>query len=148
MIYRSASEEETIEIGEQFGKEELHIGDVVALRGELGAGKTKFTKGIAKAFGISESEVSSPTFALLNEYPALFADKSTGEFYHLDCYRFEREDELLELGVEDYLYPNNAVTVIEWPERIEKYLPAARIEVTIEHVADTKRTITIHRLTS
>ena len=147
MIYRSAAEEETIALGERFAREELHVGDVVALRGELGAGKTKFTKGIAKAFAISESEVASPTYALLNEYPARFSDNSEGLFYHLDCYRFERDDELLELGVEEYLYPTNAITVIEWPERIEKYLPVARIEVTIEHVADTKRTITIHRLT-
>ena len=146
MIYRSASEQETITLGEQFAREELHIGDVVALRGELGAGKTKFTKGIARAFAIGEQEVSSPTYALLNEYPAVFSDKSTGHFYHLDCYRFEREDELLELGVEDYLYPRNAITVIEWPERIEKYLPRERVEVTIEYVADTARTITIQRL--
>jgi len=146
MIYRSASEEETIALGEQFAREELHVGDVVALRGELGAGKTQFTKGVARAFGISESEVSSPTYALLNEYPAIFPDSKSGHFYHLDCYRFESEDELLELGVDDYLYPKNAITVIEWPERIEQYLPASRIEVTIDHVADTKRAITIHRL--
>lgn len=148
MIYRSTSEEETVTLGEQFAIEELHAGDVVALRGELGAGKTKFAKGIARAFGIHENEVSSPTFALLNEYPIQLRDSSAGYLYHLDCYRFEHDDELLELGVEDYLYPRNAITVIEWPERIEKYLPAERIEVTIEHVADTKRTITIHRLTA
>jgi tRNA threonylcarbamoyladenosine biosynthesis protein TsaE len=147
MIYRSAAEEETIAFGEQFAREELLVGDVVALRGELGAGKTKFTKGIAKALGINDSDVSSPTYALLNEYPAIFADERKGHFYHLDCYRFERDDELLELGVEEYLYPTNAITVIEWPERIEKYLPLARIEIAIEHIADTKRTITIHRLT-
>lgn len=147
MIYRSASESETIALGEQFAKEELHSGDVVALRGELGAGKTQFAKGIARAFGIAQADVASPTYALLNEYPAAFTDGSHGLLYHLDCYRFEREDELLELGIEDYLYPTDAVTVIEWPERIEKYLPPERIEVAIEYVADTKRTITIHRIT-
>jgi tRNA threonylcarbamoyladenosine biosynthesis protein TsaE len=147
MIYRTASERETIALGEQFAREELRRGDVVALRGELGAGKTQFAKGIAKAFGIGQDDVASPTFALLNEYAAIFPGDDAAYLYHLDCYRFEREDELLELGVEDYLYPENAVTVIEWPERVEKYLPPSRIEVAIDHVADTNRTITISRLT-
>lgn len=148
MIYRSASEEETVSLGERFAREELHPGDVVALRGELGAGKTKFAKGIAKSFGIEESEVSSPSFSLLIEYHIVFPDGMPGYLYHLDCYRFEREDELLELGVEEYLYPTDAITVIEWPERIEKFLPAERVEVGIEHTGETDRDISIHRLTA
>ena len=147
MIYRSASEEETVDLGEQFANEELRSGDVVALRGELGAGKTKFTKGIARAFDIEEHEVASPTYSLLHEYPIAFDDGSRGLLYHLDCYRFERDDELLALGIEEHLYPQNAITIIEWPERIEKYLPPSRIEIMIEHTGDTKRTITIHRIT-
>lgn len=147
MIYHSASEDETVNLGEQFADEELEVGDVIALRGDLGAGKTKFTKGIARAFGIGENDVASPTFSLLNEYTVAFEDGLRGHLYHLDCYRFERDDELLELGVEEYLYPRNAITIIEWPERIEKYLPKSRIEIMIEHTDTTKRTITIHRIT-
>lgn len=121
----------------------MRVGVVVALFGELASGKTHFTKGIAHAFGIDEHDISSPTFALANEYPITFSGGAHGILFHLDCYRFERPDELLELGVEDYLYPQDAMTVIEWAERIEQYLPATRIEVRFETLSPTERRITI-----
>ena len=142
-LFVSRSPEETISIAEQFAAVYLTIGSVVVLRGELGAGKTQFTKGIARAFGIDEHELSSPTFALANEYPARRSDSDTFTFYHLDCYRFEKPEELLELGVEDYLYPKGGITVVEWPERIEAYLPQGRIEVAFEVRSETERQIVI-----
>src|SRR5258706_11545438 len=135
----SRSAEETISIGAQFAEDHLHSGSLVVLRGELGAGKTQFAKGIAKYFGLPEEEISSPTYTLVNEY-----DISSGgieKFFHLDCYRFEKPEELIELGVEEYLYPKHAVTIIEWPERIEGYLPENRIEVMIEILNPNERKI-------
>ena len=130
IILDSASTEETMRLGQRFAGEYLHSGSLVVLRGELGAGKTQFAKGIAHFFGLAEEDIASPTYALVNEYD-ISRDADILRLYHLDCYRFEKPEELIELGIEDYLYPNNAVTLIEWPERIEAYLPEKRIEVVI-----------------
>ena len=137
----SRSAEETVALGEQFAKDYLSDGSLVVLRGELGAGKTQFTKGIGKFFGINEDEISSPTYTLVSEYDVLYGNIS--KMFHLDCYRFDKPEELIELGVEEYLYPKHAVTIIEWPERIEAYLPTERIEVVIEVVNQNERKIEI-----
>ena len=142
-LYTSHSAKETIATGKQFAQDELLIGSLVVLRGELGAGKTQFAKGIAHAFGIQEDKISSPTYALANEYPASFLDGTAFTLYHLDCYRFETPEELLELGVEEYLYPKNGICIVEWPERIEQYLPAVRIEVALKTLSISERSITI-----
>jgi tRNA threonylcarbamoyladenosine biosynthesis protein TsaE len=120
-------------------------GTVVVLRGELGAGKTQFAKGVAHACGVSEDELTSPTFALANEYQAYRPDDPGVPLtlIHLDCYRFEKPEELLELGVEDYLYNPTCATLVEWPERIEQFLPKERIEVIIEVLKDDERKILI-----
>ena len=136
----SASAAETVSLGEKFAKENLTAGSLVVLRGELGAGKTQFTKGIGKYFGISEDEISSPTYTLVGDYD-LAGDIT--KLYHLDCYRFEKPEELIELGVEEYLYPKHAVTIIEWPERIEAYLPEERIEVVIKVLSMNERSIIV-----
>lgn len=141
--FDSHSVEETIGFGEQFAFEHMHVGSVVALFGELASGKTHFTKGIARAFGIDEHDLSSPTFALANEYPITFVDGELGTLFHLDCYRFERPEELLELGVEEYVYPYNAMTVIEWAERIAAYLPSNRIDIRFETLAPNERCIIV-----
>ena len=139
----SHSVEETLDIAEEFAKKNLLPGSVVVLRGELGAGKTQFTKGIARSFGLLDEEISSPTYALVNEYH--ISSSIVERLYHLDCYRFVKPEELLELGVEEYLYPKRAVTIIEWPERIESFLPGGRIEVAIETIAPTQRRIIIRK---
>lgn len=140
----SRNADETAALGEQFAKENLSAGSLAVLRGELGAGKTQFTKGIGKFFGIDADDISSPTYTLVNEF-----DVASGEItkvFHLDCYRFEKPEELLELGVEEYLYPKHGVTIIEWPERIEAYLPEKRIEVVIEVLSPNERRIAIINL--
>ena len=136
----SESAEETVKLGEQFAGKNLHSGSLVLLRGDLGAGKTQFAKGVARFYGLREEEIASPTYALVNEY-----DISSGgisRLFHLDCFRFESPEELIELGVEEYLYPKNAVTIIEWPERIEAFLPPQRIEVLLEFLSPIGRKIT------
>ena len=134
--------EETISLGKQFAKDLLHYGFLVLLRGELGAGKTQFAKGIAHYCGLSEDEISSPTYALVNEYDITLSGNA-GKLFHLDCYRFEKPEELIELGVEEYLYPKDAITIIEWPERIEAFLPKKRIEVMFDLLSPNERKITI-----
>jgi tRNA threonylcarbamoyladenosine biosynthesis protein TsaE len=144
VVLASKSAEETVKLGEQFASEYLHSGSLVLLRGELGAGKTQFAKGIAHFFGLREDEISSPTYALVNEYE--ISHNGIEKLYHLDCYRFEKPEELIELGVEEYLYPHNAITIIEWPERIEAFLPKERIEVVIEIISPNERKIVINYL--
>lgn len=138
----SRSATETVRMGEEFGAHYLRTGAVVCVRGELGAGKTHFIKGIAGSLGIDERELTSPTFALAHEFDCILLGQPF-RLYHLDCYRFEKPEELLELGVEDYLYPKRAATIIEWPERIAPLLPAGAIEVDIQVVSETDREITI-----
>ena len=144
--YETNSEAATVEAGESFARDVLGRPVVVALRGELGAGKTHFVKGIAAFFGIDARELTSPTYALVNEFECVSHADQVQRLYHLDCYRFERADELRELGVEEYLAPQRAVTVIEWPERIEQLLPAARIEICIEVTSATHREILVRRV--
>ena len=139
----SNSPEETWDLGARFAAEYLDQGAVVALFGDLGAGKTQFVKGIASTLGIDGRELTSPTFALANEYPCRLPDGSETTLFHLDCYRFEKPEELLELGIEDYLQPQYAMTVVEWPERIKKYLPETTITLRFLVLEDDSRLITL-----
>ncbi len=111
----------------------LEPGDIVLLEGDLGAGKTTFTKGVAQGLQI-EGYVNSPTFTLVNEYYGRLA------LYHMDCYRLESGREALDFGLEEYIYGEGA-TLIEWPERIAEVLPAEFLRVKLGYVNDTKRTI-------
>ena len=111
----------------------LAAGDVILLEGDLGAGKTTFTKGVAQGLGVS-GYVNSPTFTLINEYQGRLP------VYHLDCYRLESGREALDFGIEEYLY-GDGVTIIEWPERIREILPSEYLRVQLGYVTDTKRSI-------
>ena len=142
MKWISHSEAETVRLGEEFGKQYIRDGAVICVHGELGAGKTHFIKGIAGSLGIDERELTSPTYALANEFEC----SCKGEpftLYHLDCYRFEKPEELLELGVEDYLYPQHAATIIEWPERIAKLILEDVIHVVIEVISENERALEV-----
>jgi tRNA threonylcarbamoyladenosine biosynthesis protein TsaE len=153
----SRSEEETVLLGEEFGKRYLLEGAVVTVSGELGAGKTHFIKGVAGSLGIDEREITSPTFTLVNEYeivdgragstgPSASSGQALRALYHLDCYRFEKAEDLLALGVEDYLYPKHAATIIEWPERIAALIPRSAIGVEIRVISEFERSIFIRNL--
>lgn len=112
---------------EEFGKKlglVLKGGDFIALTGGLGAGKTTLTKSIGLGLGV-EDYITSPTFALINEY------KGRVDVYHFDVYRLESEEELLDLGYEDYFY-SDGVTIVEWSNKIEYLLPKDRININIE----------------
>ena len=103
----------------------LSVGQIVCLRGDLGAGKTTFTRHLLAAFG-SPARVSSPTFTLVHEY-----EGGRVNVAHLDCYRLSGEDDFLASGLDDYLNSEEWLTLIEWPERIERLLPETRVEVEL-----------------
>ena len=111
-------------------------GDVIALWGELGAGKTVLARGIAIGLGIDEETVTSPTFIILHEH---FGGRLP--LYHLDLYRLA-QSELGSTGWEEAL-DGGGVTVIEWPDRAGDELPPDRVDVRLEHVAETKRRVSI-----
>ena len=102
----------------------LHVGDVVVLSGELGAGKTKFTEGFLKYFGL-DNQISSPTFSIVNEYK-----KDNIHIYHFDVYRLEDVDEFYAIGGEEYF--SSGICIIEWREIIEEALPNNYIKITFE----------------
>lgn len=110
----------------------LQGNEIILLEGDLGAGKTTFTKSLAKALGVKE-HITSPTFTLVNEY---YSGKFT--LYHFDMYRLEDADEALEIGLDDY-FNNNAISIIEWPERIANLIPKQHILIKIEKIDDNSR---------
>ena len=116
--------EDTFALGEEMGKEAAP-GQVIALSGDLGVGKTVFTKGFAKGLGVKE-DVNSPTFTILQEY-----DGGRLPFYHFDVYRILDVYDMEEIGYEDYFY-GDGVCLVEWAEVVQSLLPASVIWVRIE----------------
>lgn len=129
------SPEETIEAAKKLGGL-LRAGDMLAYKGGLGAGKTTFTRGIAIGMGLGDN-VTSPTFALVNEYRG---DRIT--LYHFDMYRIESEDDLESTGFYDYPFEDN-VAAVEWSENIADFLPKYTIYITINRIDDMQREIII-----
>lgn len=113
----------------------LAPGDVVALYGDLGAGKTQFAKGLCSALGIPEADVNSPTFTIVMEHPG-----GTLPVYHIDAYRIEHPDELAEMGFDEYL-ESDGVCLIEWPERVEALLPPRTLRLRLRHRGLTQRRV-------
>ena len=134
MTIISKSEAETEAAGEQFAKT-LPDGAVVALYGDLGAGKTAFVRGMARGLGI-DARVSSPTFTIVNEY------LGARELYHFDMYRLGSSDELFDIGWEDYL-SRGGICAVEWSENVEDAFEGDQVCVRIEKTGDSERLITI-----
>ena len=132
--YRTASEEETIALGEQLANRLPRKG-VVLLIGNLGAGKTTLAKGIAHGRGAAETdEVSSPTFTLIHEYGA--------GVYHIDLYRLDEPRQVATLGL-DELFDRDALVLIEWGERFPALMPAHRTEIYLRAMGDDAREIEV-----
>lgn len=110
---------------------------VYALRGQMGAGKTTFTKALCEAMG-TEDVVNSPTFAIVNVYE----DKDGEEIYHFDCYRLKSVAEAMDFGAEEYLY-SGQYCFIEWPEMIEEILPEDTVDINIRLLEDGRRELTL-----
>ena len=134
----SNSIDRTIEIGANLGKS-LAAGDVVALVGDLGAGKTVLTKGIAQALGVRNVRyVNSPTFVIIKEY------KGRLPLYHFDLYRLNKSSVLDAENFEEYFY-GDGVTVVEWADKIRSLLPKRHIEVRLSVAGEGKRKIEIRK---
>ena len=139
-IFETYSPEETYELGLKMGRAAAP-GEILCLNGDLGVGKTVFTKGFAKGLEITE-DVVSPTFTILKEY-----ESGRMPLYHFDVYRIGDIDEMDEIGYEDYFFGNGA-TLIEWSTLIEELIPESAVSVLIEKIpekGDDYRKITIER---
>jgi tRNA threonylcarbamoyladenosine biosynthesis protein TsaE len=136
VVFQTKSSSETIRIGKKMGSL-LLPGDVVALAGELGTGKTQFIKGLAEGAGVGKSTyISSPSFTLINEY----AGKAP--FYHIDLYRLKSEKEAGALGLEEY-FQGEGITAIEWADKIPSLLPQEMLWIHIRYTGKRTRSFEI-----
>lgn len=128
----TVSTEETMKVAEALAQQ-LEAGTTVTLEGDLGAGKTTFTKGLALGLGVTRV-VNSPTFTIIKEYQGTHLP-----LYHMDVYRLDEESEE-DLGFDDYFF-GSGITVVEWASRIKSQLPKDRLEIIIKRVSDNERVI-------
>lgn len=130
MILRltTRSAEETMAAAEAFART-LRSGDCVALTGTLGAGKTQFVKGVCRHFGV-HGTVASPTFVVMNRYDGVDASGGACLLFHFDWYRVKAEEELYDLGVQEFLA--SGISLIEWADRFPAVLPARRYDVRMD----------------
>ena len=138
--FSSASEESTLALGRILARF-LKPGDTIALDGNLGAGKTVLSRGVARGLGITEP-VTSPTFTVVQEYR--LPDQPQHFFFHLDMYRIDSSEAALAFGIEDFLFSPQAITFVEWPERIPELLPESRTpRILLEHQDHAQRRISL-----
>ncbi len=138
MEFRISSLETIDAVAQEFVREAMQEDTVFAFRGGMGVGKTTFIKALCAALGVEEV-VTSPTFAIVNEYRS----ETTGELiYHFDFYRIKKLDEAYDMGCEDYFY-SGAVCFVEWPEMVEDLLPGNTVWVDIKEEADGTRSVVI-----
>ena len=126
-------------MAQEFAKT-LHGGEVICLYGDLGHGKTTFTQGLAKGLGVTRI-VNSPTFIIMRSYK--LPNEKT--LYHVDLYRLEHEQEMIDIGLSDLMHNPDTIVVIEWPEKLGKLLPSRRIDVKFVYQNEEKRQIEIIR---
>ena len=140
MNHTTHTEQEMIDLGKKITTK-LKGGDILLLHGELGAGKTTLTKGICQGLGIKDN-ITSPTFTLMNVYEV--SNENIKQLVHIDTYRLENEQELFEIGIEDYLEDKDTVSIIEWPEKIKNLLKDKKtMDITIAHKNKDSRELTI-----
>lgn len=138
-VYLSNSVEETERIGAQLARN-LQGGECIALRGDLGAGKTQFVRGLLAGMGGDRRAVSSPTYVLLHIY-----DSGRLKLFHFDAYRITGPEDFEAIGFGEVL-EQNGVVVVEWPERITSLLPQSRLDISITSTGETSREIRIDRV--
>lgn len=140
-ILISKSEEETLTLGSDFGRK-LKAGDLVALYGELGSGKTQFVKGICKTFDAKEA-VTSPTFTIVNEYHGTAPDSREAiRIFHIDLYRLNNTTEIFGIGFDDYLEAGG-ICLVEWAEKLDGIIPERRYDIKLSIVDQNTREITL-----
>jgi tRNA threonylcarbamoyladenosine biosynthesis protein TsaE len=132
MVIQSHSVKDTLNIGKRIGRH-LCQGDIICLCGNLGAGKTVLTKGIAEGLGIDREKVISPSFVLIRQHT-----QGVLPLYHFDLYRLNQPQDILSLGYEEYLY-NEGVAVIEWADKLEHLLPKEFLKVELTFKDESQR---------
>lgn len=133
LLIETDSDEETIAAGERLGGI-LRVGDIVALYGDLGAGKTTFVKGVARALNIGEREIASASFIIISEHSGIMP------LYHIDLYRISDDNDIINLGVEEYLGADG-IAVVEWAERLKGW--EWTFSVNLSYSGDSGRLITV-----
>lgn len=146
----TTSGEGTQKLGEEFALK-LRPKDIVFLIGELGSGKTTFVKGIARGLGV-KTRIISPTFVFLRSHTVRSQESEVRgldikKLYHLDLYRLDNESDIKNLSLDDLFNDSEAVTIIEWPEKIEN-LPQKTYKILFEHRSENSRKITINHVSS
>ncbi len=138
--------EETRKVGEEFTSH-LSAGDVICLKGDLGAGKTTFMQGLAKGLGITQ-RIISPTFIILRKYEITLNNQPlpVKYLYHIDLYRTETQDDIKGLGLPEILQETDAIIAIEWSEKLGSLLPKKRWEIAFEWISETQRKIIINKI--
>ena len=134
----------SIQETEEFAKDlagKLKLPAVLALSGELGSGKTAFTKFLAKYLGVKES-IISPTFTIINSYKI---QNTKYKLIHIDCYRLLNPEKLLDLGFNDILQDKNSIVVIEWAERVKNFLPKNTLWIEFKHKGEQEKEINIKK---
>jgi tRNA threonylcarbamoyladenosine biosynthesis protein TsaE len=135
-VINTVSAKQTQDLGKEFAKQILSIKNqkkaiVIGLLGNLGGGKTTFMQGFAKGLGIKE-KILSPTFVVMKRF---------GAFYHFDCYRFDKPEDVLELGWKEISLDPKNIVAVEWPEKIKKFLPKNTIFINFKFIDKNKREI-------
>jgi tRNA threonylcarbamoyladenosine biosynthesis protein TsaE len=144
MEYISKSEKETYSIAAKLAKK-TRGGDIFALQGDLGSGKTTFTKGFARELGVLR-DVTSPTFVIVKNYPLhlVKGKKPTADYLiHADCYRLSSAEDAEAVGLSDYFQDKNVISLLEWPENIKKLLPKRAIHINFKYIDEQTRLIEI-----
>jgi tRNA threonylcarbamoyladenosine biosynthesis protein TsaE len=144
MEYISKSPSETYKIAEKFATG-LKPGDVIALSGDLGSGKTTFVKGLAKALGI-DKEITSPTFVILKKYLLPQNKRKIESMVHLDCYRLSSVVDAESIGLSEYLKSKKNITLIEWPENVDPVFADIKIrKISFQYIDEFTRKIKINK---
>ena len=133
--FLSKSPQETTHFGQKLAKQ-FKSGDIIALFGDLGSGKTTLVKGIAQGLNVKSSQVNSPTFVLMNLYEGKLP------IYHFDLYRLENTQDIDRLGCHEFFY-DNGVAIIEWAERLKELLPQDYLAVHLNHITASERSLTL-----
>jgi tRNA threonylcarbamoyladenosine biosynthesis protein TsaE len=138
-IITTNSFEETQKLGEEFAQT-LKGGEVLALYGDLGSGKTTFMQGLAKGLGVSRN-INSPTFIIMRTYEISSKDSELKNLYHVDLYRIESEKDVEGLGLRELLNDPQNIVAIEWPDKVKNILPENCISIYFKYVDEDKREI-------
>ena len=131
------NEEETLNLAYEIAKK-VENGGIICLFGNLGTGKTTFTKGIARHFGLEHMSIKSPTYTYIRKH-----ETKERNIYHIDLYRLNHIDELLLQEIQELIENPQNIIIIEWADRMEEYLPDKRINIYLEYIDDKRRNIKV-----